>query len=376
MDSVKKEQYRNSDIFKAIERNAPRYLAEKWDNVGLQVGSYSHPVCRVLLTLDVTPDVVEEAIEKDIDLIVSHHPFLFNGVKSICVDDGKGQLIDALIAHKISVYSAHTNLDAAEYGLNYFIAKALGLEEMRPLSNSPKDRLYKLVVFVPESHTEAILQVMGDNDAGYVGKYSHCSFRAVGKGTFKPLSESKPFIGSENQVETVAEDRIETVIDNEMAKSLIQKIKAVHPYETMAYDLYPMDESLTKEANGPGKIGDLSTALLPQDFLEKLKSALGLKLVRTAGKPPQVIKRIALCTGAGAEFMGLAKVRNADVYVTGDLKYHEAQSAHENHLWVVDAGHYGTEHQVVLLLKEMIAANCPGVETIISEKMCDFLEIH
>ena len=177
-------------------------------------------------------------------------------------------------------------------------------------------------------------------------------------------------------METVAEDRIETVIDNEMAKSLIQKIKAVHPYETMAYDLYPMDESLTKEANGPGKIGDLSTALLPQDFLEKLKSALGLKLVRTAGKPPQVIKRIALCTGAGAEFMGLAKVRNADVYVTGDLKYHEAQSAHENHLWVVDAGHYGTEHQVVLLLKEMIAANCPGVETIISEKMCDFLEIH
>lgn len=366
---------RTQDIFKAIEKVAPRSLAENWDNPGLQVGSYNKIVNKVLLTLDVTAAVIEEAIDKDVDLIVSHHPFIFKGVKSICVDDGKGASVAALIKHDISVYSAHTNLDSAQFGINYYIATSLGIKDGVPLEPSPADRLYKLVIFVPEAYTQNILDVLGEEGAGYLGKYSHSSFRAVGKSTFKPLEGATPFIGEKNKIETVSEDRIETIITYDMAKDLIPKVKSVHPYEQMAYDLYPMAENLTANKNGMGKIGDLKKEMTPDAFIALLKNKLGLTHVRTAGVPPKEIKRVALCTGAGAEFMGLAKIKHADAYITGDLKYHEAQSAVENHLWIIDAGHYGTEHQVAYLLKNIIDAHFSDIDTAVSENIRDFINI-
>lgn len=363
------------DIFKAIESVAPRFLAENWDNVGLQIGSYKKEVHKVLVTLDVTDDVVKEGIEKGVDLIVSHHPFIFNGVKSICVDYNKGLLVSELIKHDITLYAAHTNMDSAQLGLNHYIAHELGVINEMPLSPSPCDQLYKLVVFTPQKYTEKILKVFGDNGAGCLGKYSHCSFRAVGKTTFKPLNGAKPFIGEKNKIETVVEDRIETIVTQDMLEELIPKLKEAHPYEEMAYDLYPMDSSVNANENGLGKIGFLEEPMTSKAFIERIKNTLDIGYVRTAGNPPKMVKKVALCTGSGADFIGLAKLKKADVYITGDLKYHEAQRAVENNLWVIDAGHFGTEKKVVFLLKDIIDQNFDQVETIISHEMKDFIQV-
>lgn len=366
----------NRDIFSAIEQTAPRYLAEDWDNTGLQIGSYSNTVNRVLLTLDVTEAVVDEAIDKKADLIVSHHPFLFKGLKSINIDSGKGKVIQKLIDHRISVYSAHTNLDAAGGGLNHYIADLLEIKSIKPLVPSDADRLYKLVVYSPVDATDAILKVLGENRAGSLGNYSHCTFRVTGKGTFKPLTGSAPYIGTQDQIQTVSEDRIEAIIGIHSADDLITKIKAVHPYEQMAYDLFPMDQSVSRRQNGLGIIGELEEAMMPDTFMTHIKNKLELAAVRTTGNPPKQVKRVALCTGSGSDFITTAKVQNADCFITGDLKYHEAQTAEESHIWVIDAGHYGTEKKAVFLLKAIIDNAFDDVETMISTKMRSFIETH
>lgn len=364
------------EIYKVIEQIAPLYLAEDWDNSGLQIGSYNRDINKVLLTLDVTKEVIQEAIEKDVQLIVSHHPFIFNGIKSLCIDNGKGELVAQLIKNNISVYSAHTNLDSAKLGLNHYIANQLGIKETEPLVQSDQDQLFKLVIFTPQNFSQKILDVLGENGAGLLGKYSHSSFRAAGKSTFKPLEGSKPYIGRTNKVETVIEDRIETIIDRHLAKKILPILKEIHPYEEMAYDLYPLDSSISKNENGLGRIGFLNKPMTSHEFIDLIKKSLGVKFIRTAGPIPEKIKKVALCTGAGAEFLSIAKFKAADAYITGDLKYHEAQNAKENNLWVIDAGHFGTEKNVVYLLKDHLKSNCPSIETIISENIKSYFEIY
>jgi dinuclear metal center YbgI/SA1388 family protein len=364
------------DIYAAIEETAPLYLAEKWDNSGLQVGSRNQDVQKVLLALDVTESVVQEAVHKNVQLIVSHHPFIFNGIKSICVDSGKGKLVSQLIKHDISVYSAHTNLDSAKLGLNDFIAGQLRIKETQPLVPSPHDQLYKLVIFTPQNFSQKILEVLEKNGAGVLGKYSCSSFRTAGKSTFKPLEGANPYIGQLNKVETVIEDRIETIISQNLIKQILPIIKQVHPYEEMAYDLYPLDSSISKNENGLGKIGNLEKPLTSKEFISEIKEVLDLSFVRTAGPAPKKIKKVALCTGAGAEFISIAKIKGADAYITGDLKYHEAQNAKENDLWVVDAGHFGTEKNVVYLLEKIIHSAYPALEIFISNNVNDFFNIY
>ena len=363
----------NRDIFSAIEQTAPAYLAENWDNTGLQIGSYTHTVKRVLLTLDVTESVVDEAIEEKADLIVSHHPFIFSGLKSINVDSGKGKVIQKLINHQISVYAAHTNLDAAAYGLNHYIADLLEIQNLKPLVLSDADRLYKLVIYSPVDYTDAILNVLGDHGAGKLGHYSHCTFRVTGKGTFKPLEGSDPFIGAQGQIETVKEDRIEAIVDIHLIARLLEDIKAVHPYEEMAYDFFPMDESVNRRLNGLGRIGELHDPLSPEALIAHIKNKLDLAHVITTGNPPKHVKRVALCTGSGSDFIKTAKAQQADCFITGDLKYHEAQFAEERGLWVIDAGHFGTEKKAVDLFKHIIDDAFEDIETIISKKMRSFL---
>lgn len=368
---------KTSQIFKIIEDTAPLYLAEKWDNCGLQVGSYKQKVSKILLTLDVTPAVVNEAIEKKVDLIISHHPFIFNGLKKIWLEDQKGKMIAQLLSNNITLYSAHTNLDKANLGLNDYIAKKIQISEALPLEPE-EEKLYKIAIYVPVDYTEKIVNVLGESGAGFIGNYSHCTYRTMGKGTFKPLKGTNPFIGEEGEFATVEENRIETIVDGRMVKSLIKKIKTAHPYEEMAYDLFPLENGKLIMKHGLGKIGILEKPMVPIDFINHVKTSLNLEHVRVAGKPPKKISRVALCTGSGAEFMGVAKVRKADVYITGDLKYHEAQRAYENNLWVIDAGHFGSEKMVVDLLKELIDKQIEKdqIETIISTKNEDFMRFY
>lgn len=367
-----------SEITKVIETVAPRSLAESWDNVGLQIGSFQKRVEKVLLTLDVTEAVVREAVVEKADMIIAHHPFIFNGIKSICTDELKGKIVAELIRNDISLYVAHTNLDKAELGLNDYIAKTLGIEKRQPLDPSDEDKLYKIVVYVPVDYTDKIVEVMGDSGAGFIGNYSHCTYRTVGQGTFKPLEGTDPFIGEEGEVTTVKEDRVETIIDGRMMKTLIQKLKKVHPYEEMAYDLYPLENGLLLNQNGLGKIGTLKEAMAPDAFIAHVKKALNLSHVRAAGNEPSKVKKVALCTGSGAEFIGLAKVKKADVYITGDLKYHDAQRAAENNLWVLDAGHFGTEKMVVGLLENLLRENVndPEIEYVRSNFNEDFMRYY
>ena len=369
---------KSSEIIQAIEAIAPRRLAESWDNVGLQIGSNKREVSKVLFTLDVTAEVVAEAIEIGAQMIVAHHPFIFNGLKGICTDELKGRMVADLIKNDICLYVAHTNLDKAELGLSDYIGKRLGLEAMQPLSASDAEKLYKIVVYVPVTHEELIVEVMGSCGAGFIGRYSHCTYRTCGKGTFMPLAGTHPFIGEQDELTTVEESRVETIVDGKILKRLMQKLKQAHPYEEMAYDLYPLENGELMNQNGLGKIGRLNTPVDGQAFIEHIKKTLDLEWIRATGNPPEKISKVALCTGSGAEFIGLAKVKKADVYITGDLKYHDAQRAVESNLWVIDAGHFGTEKLVVDLLASILEDTLrnKGVTWVASSVNRDFIRCY
>lgn len=368
---------KSHDIIRALNEIAPPHLAEAWDNVGLQVGSLNKEVKIVLLCLDLTEGVLQEAVEKQADMVIAHHPYIFNGIKAIRTDEPRGRVIAGLIKHDITLFVAHTNLDKTEFGLNDYIADKLLVADTLPLVPDADEKLYKLVVYVPVDYTDDIIRVMGDYGAGFIGDYSHCTFRTVGQGTFKPLAGTNPFIGSEGELAVVEENRVETIVKQEVLTELIAALKKVHPYEEMAYDLYPLAAAEMLKGSGTGRIGSLTEPMSPEAFIDLIKKALNIDYVRTAGEPPAEIKRVALCTGSGAEFIGLAAAKSSDVYVTGDLKYHDAQAAAENNLWVIDAGHYGTEKMVVNLLEHALQEKLgdADVTLIKSVQNQDFLRI-
>jgi len=345
-----------SEIIKVIEAIAPKVLAEDWDNVGLQIGCHQQQVERILVTLDVTPAVIEEAVNRKVDLIIAHHPFIFKGLKTLSADDEKGRLITRLIKHDIAIYIAHTNLDKAEFGLNDFLARKLGLETIRPLEPSDPEKFYKLVVYAPNDATDKIVEVFGKNGAGAIGAYDYCTFRSAGIGTFRPLTESNPFIGKVNTIENVNEERIEAILPKRLLNTMINQMKKNHPYEEMAYDVIPLENGRIMNGNGFGKIGLLNEPMKAKDFIQYVKDALNLDTLRGAGILPEMVKRVALCSGAGADMIGIAKSKRADVLITGDLKHHEGQRAAENNFWVLDAGHFGTEKCVTECFEAMILA--------------------
>ncbi|WKY43388.1 Nif3-like dinuclear metal center hexameric protein [Eubacteriaceae bacterium ES2] len=328
-------------IIKVLETSAPRKLAESWDNVGLMLGERNQEINRVLLTLDVTEAVIAEAIEKKVDLIISHHPFIFSGLKSLSCDSLKGRMIKSLIQNNIGVYSAHTNLDLAETGLNDYMGRMLGLNRMKPLEIFTENYV-KLVVFVPKTHASEILAALQISGAGAIGQYDSCSFSTPGTGRFRPLEGANPFIGTANQIEAVDELRIEAIVREEALNQTISQLKSVHPYETMAYDVYPLKTRMDPR-HGLGRIGTLSESYEPEQWIARIKEILDINILREAGKRPKRICEVALCTGAGIDLLSLAKSQKADVFITGDLKYHDGQRAEELGIWVLDAGHFATE---------------------------------
>lgn len=360
------------DIAGAIERYAPVSLQESWDNCGLQVGSMSGTVSRVLTALDVTAEVVAEAIEKQVQCIVSHHPMIFKGVKSINLGTMQGKMIGDLLQHGIHVYSAHTNLDVARGGLNDEVANRLGLQTIKGLVETGREATYKVAVYVPASHSEQVRQAMGDAGAGHIGAYSHCSFSVTGEGRFLPLEGTNPYIGHVGTVETVQEERIETVVPKKLLGKVLAAMEAAHPYEEIAYAVVVLENAY--EAQYIGRIGNLSQPLLIQELKEVLQSVFPHSQLRWGGAKVEHIQRIALCTGSGAEFIKAAAKQYADLYITGDVKYHDMQLAKELGILVVDAGHYGTEYMSQTILKRYLAEAFTEeeVEVIESEVQKDF----
>ena len=339
-------------IIDAMERLAPKYLAENWDNVGLLVGSPTQQVTKLLITLDVTQAVVDQAVHDGIDMIVTHHPILFKAVQHIRTDLPQGKILASLLKENIAVYAAHTNLDIANGGVNDILASKLNLQDIQPLTISYTEKMYKLVVFVPNTHMEVLRKAISEAGAGHVGNYSHCSFVANGIGSFLPLNGAQPFIGKKGVVEYVEEARLETIIPEKISRRVLKAMLKVHPYEEVAYDLYELINS--PRSAGIGRVGKLMAPMLLRDFIPQVKMALGIEYVSVAGPGDKIVKKVAVCGGSGAGFIHKAAFAGADVLLTGDVKYHEAQDALAAGIAVIDGGHFATEQPVVPFLAEYL----------------------
>ncbi|WP_289001778.1 Nif3-like dinuclear metal center hexameric protein [uncultured Megasphaera sp.] len=343
-----------SKIIKVMESFAPPYLAEKWDNPGLLVGSPKQEIRRALVTLDVTKETAAFAAEKGYDLIISHHPVIFSKLANLRTDRYDGQLFQKLLSHNIAVYSAHTNWDSAARGVNDILAETIGLTNIRGLVPVHTEQLYKFAVYVPADYAEAVRTAMGDAGAGFIGGYSHCMFSVAGEGQFKPRAGTHPFIGTVGELEKTPEVRIETIIPASRLNLLLSAMKMAHPYEEPAFDIYPVDNEGT--AYYCGRIGTLPQPETARHVLRKIKRALNLQILTYAGNEDLVVKEVALCGGAGASFIADAAAAGAQLYLTGDVKYHEAQDAVKRGMVIADGGHYGTEIISIPVLAQRLQA--------------------
>ena len=344
---------RVKDIMGAMEEIAPKKLAEEWDKPGLAIGDPEREVKKILVALDVIDPVVEEAKRIGADMIVTHHPMrLFRKIESITADTLLGNRIFNLIQNNIAAFSAHTNLDVAAGGTNDVLAELAGLERIEILEETWVQGLKKIVVYVPVGYEQAVRNAMCSAGAGHIGAYSHCTFGTAGKGTFLPPEGTHPFLGKQGELETADEIRLETIAPSEQVHAVVQAMLAAHPYEEAAYDIYPVEQTGKKE--GIGRIGELPDAIPFREFAKRLREKLGLDAIRLVGDGEKPVKRVGLCTGAGAEFVSLAAAKGCDAYLTADMKYHEAQKAVELGIAVADVTHYASEVLIVPVLQKKL----------------------
>ena len=352
-----------SSIHKAIEAWAPAATAQSYDNVGLLVGRLERSVSRVLVALDMTPAVLDEAIEMGAECIVTHHPLIFKAIKSLTDASYESFLALRLAEAGIALYAAHTNLDAARNGVSFQLARKLGVEQPDFLSML-SDGMVKLVVFCPVDAAEDVRNAMFAAGAGQVGNYSECSFSSAGLGTFKPGEGAAPHIGqSGGEREQVSELRIEVEVPRWKLRGVIGAMIDAHPYEEVAYDIIPVEQDF-RDA-GIGAVGDLPAPVTFDVFLGTVAHVLDNQALRVVGESSRMVQRVAVCGGSGSDFIGLAMRAGADVYVTSDITYHRyfevLDSAGNPRMALVNAGHFETEECTEDLLVDYLTQNVPGV---------------
>lgn len=362
------KQITHGQIFKALEQWAPTDLAYDWDNVGLQVGTAEDKTKKVLVTLDVIESVVDEAIEQEVNLILAHHPLIFKPLKQINFQTVKGKVIKKLIEHNITVYASHTNLDVAEGGVNDLLSEALKVNHTKPLVDIRTEEFLKLIVFVPETYAGQVREALGDSGAGYIGNYSHCTFQTSGQGTFMPMEGTNPYIGGKNKLEIVNEIKIETIIKEKEYKRVLSAMKEAHPYEEVAYDLYPLKH--IGNSIGLGRIGTLERPVKVQELCNQIKKAYQINHLRVAGNQDKMVKSVAIIGGSGEKYLYHAKKMGADAFITGDVTFHMAQDAQEMGLTIIDAGHY-IEKIMKQATKEFLLKKLPDLPIIESKVNTD-----
>lgn len=343
---------RCSEVIRLMEDYAPKRLSEKWDNTGLLLGDSAKEVNKILVALDITESIIKEAIEENIDLIITHHPIIFKPISSICADEILGKYIISLIKNNISVYCAHTNLDLTEGGVNDSLAKKLGLMDVKNLEVVNSEPYSKIVVFVPSSHLNEVREAMARAGAGFIGDYSDCSFITKGTGTFKPLEGSNPYIGSINKLEEVEELKIEVIVPKHLLSNVIKKMLEAHPYEEVAYDVFALEN--VKKEYGFAKAGVLDKQLSFSEFIDRVKKVLSVDKVKVVGENRKDVYRVAVSSGSYSSIAKAAYKQGIDVIVTGDLKYHDAREIEELGISAVDAGHFSTENIIVTIIKEYL----------------------
>jgi len=327
------------EIIALLEEFAPLSLQENYDNSGLTLGNIEDEVAAVLCTVDVNEEVVEEAIKCGCNLILTHHPVVFNGIKSLTGRSYTERILIKAIKNDIAIYAAHTNFDNAINGVNQLISSKLDLHNCRILAPM-ENHLFKIVTFVPENHAAKVREAMFKGGAGHIGNYDNCSYNVSGQGTFRGNESSKPFVGEKNKLHQENETRIEVVVIKHHVDRVIKELLMVHPYEEVAYDIYP----LTNKYNmaGAGMIGYFEKAVSVKDFLENLKKIFDVSVIRYSGNENKKLKKIAVCGGSGSFLIPDAILEKADAFVTSDIKYHQFFDAN-NSLLLCDIGHYESE---------------------------------
>lgn len=327
------------EIVSALERFAPLPLQDGFDNAGLQIGLTDAETTGALLCLDVTEPVLDEAIAAGYNLVISHHPLIFKGYKSITGKDYVERCILKAIKNDIVIYSAHTNLDNAPGGVNFKIAEKIGLTNVRILDEK-ENSLVKLVTFVPSAHAETVRKALFDAGCGNIGNYDSCSYNLEGEGTFRAQEGTRPFCGTIGELHHEAEVRIETILPIYKKGEAIRTLIAAHPYEEPAYDIYPLQNSWSQA--GSGVIGELETPETELEFLKRIKKTFEVGCLKHNKLSGRLIQRVALCGGAGAFLIPQAVCSGADVFITGEIKYHD-YFGRENDILLAEIGHYESE---------------------------------
>ena len=346
-----------SQIIEILEDYAPPALQESFDNSGLQVGDVSQKVKGILLCLDVTEEVLDEAVELDCNLIISHHPLLFKPIKKLSGRTYIERCVIKACKNDLVIYSAHTNMDNAYGGVNFYIAEKLGLQNLRILS-PVKDGLLKLVTFVPEAYSEIVRSALFNAGAGCIGNYDSCGFNVPGAGTFRAGEQAHPFVGNLNELHTEPEIRIETILPAHKKPAALRALLAVHPYEEPAYDFYPLANEWNRA--GSGIVGELPYPEGEEEFLQRLKTVFKLQSLKHSSLTGKEIREVALCGGSGAFLIPDAIAYGADIFITGEAKYNDYFDV-ENRILLAVIGHYESE----IITKELFY-------DVITKKMINF----
>ncbi len=351
------------ELVKIIETEAPLALQESYDNAGLIVGQEDREISGVLICIDVTEKIIDEAIAGNFNVIVSHHPLIFTGLKKITGQNEVQKCVAKAIKNDIAIYAAHTNLDSVMHGVSGKMADKIGLINTKiliPASNS----LLKLVVYVPRLYIFSVREALFAAGAGEIGNYDSCSFSSEGLGTFRANEYAKPFVGNIGELHTETELRLELVLPTHLKHKVIEALLLSHPYEEPAYDIIALENQWNKV--GMGIIGELAE---PEDelyFLNRIKSIFNVGAIRHTQLLNKKITKVALCGGSGSGLLGMAMSKQADVYISGDFKYHEFFDA-ENKILIADIGHFESEQFTKDVFFEIITKKIPTFAVRISE---------
>jgi dinuclear metal center YbgI/SA1388 family protein len=355
------------DWLTALDGLYPPAWAEAWDSTGLQVGDRAAPAARVLVSLDPTREVVEEAVDRGCGLLVAHHPLLFRPAARLDLADPVAAAVATALLAQVAVAACHTNADVASPGVSDVLAEVLDLRVTGPLHGTEAGTRAKLVVFVPSADTAKVLDAVAGAGAGVIGEYTHCSFRVRGTGTFIPSEAARPAIGERGALNEVEEDRLEVVVSREALGGVVSALLEAHPYEEVAYDVYPL---AGPTGLGLGRVAAVDDPIRGETLVARCRERLGRE-PRVAGEPDREVRRVAVCGGAGASLVPDALRAGVDAYVTGDLKHHEAQDAAAGGLLVIDAGHHATEWPFVPHLADSLRGAGPDGEVLVSATSTD-----
>jgi dinuclear metal center YbgI/SA1388 family protein len=337
-------------IIEAVNRLAPAELAESWDQVGLQVGRTETVVNKVLVAVDLNGPVIAEGQQHQVDGYIVHHPLIFKPLTAINPATHQGSLLTHLIKNDRFLLVAHTNLDNSEQGINQYLAELLKLIEVESIlsANIPMN---KVVVFVPEKEADRVRQAMAEAGAGEIGAYRECSFTTGGTGTFRPVTGAQPCIGKPGAFSSIPENRLEMIVPQSGVSRVLQAVGSVHPYEEPAIDIYPLRNS---SRHGTGRIGILPQPLRLGEFCCQVKHGLKAAQLKVSGAPEREIRKVAICSGSGGGYVKDVVHHGADLYLTGEMNYHDHWEAKECGLAVIEAGHWTTEHCFIRLMADYL----------------------